>query len=125
MLVLRKHFPFDFGTASLTLPNKKRRYEPVSGADFFDEALNVSSSDDDAAPAFRVYYTAPGQPSDHDQKSTVMVFCHGAGFSGLSFAQTVKAMRSLPGTKDLGFAAIDARGHGEFLALSFDLRCIH
>lgn len=44
-----------------------------------------------------------------------MVFCHGAGFSGLSFAQTVRALRSVARTGDLGFAAVDARGHGACL----------
>lgn len=62
---------------------------------------------------FRVYYTAPRQSrAEKGEKPTVMVFCHGAGFSGLSFGQTAAHLRSSSTSRDLGFAAVDARGHG-------------
>jgi protein phosphatase methylesterase 1 len=57
-------------------------YEPISGASYFSEAVqvNVPASKLD----FRVYYTPP-QTTDGSPGS-VMVCHHGAGFAGLSFA---------------------------------------
>jgi len=81
----------------------------LSGSAFFDEALCISPSEQDS---FFVYYTAPTTGSDPDDPNgTVFVCHHGAGYSGLSFAQFVHEAKSMK-PKGLGFLALDARGHG-------------
>jgi protein phosphatase methylesterase 1 len=82
-------------------------YEPISGASYFSEAVqvNVPASKLD----FRVYYTPP-QTSDGSPGS-VMVCHHGAGFAGLTFALFAKEVTSLS-KGELGVLSIDARRHG-------------
>ena len=82
-------------------------YEPISGASYFSEAVqvNVPASKLD----FRVYYTPP-QTSDGSPGS-VMVCHHGAGFAGLTFALFAKEVTSLS-KRELGILSIDARRHG-------------
>ena len=94
-------------------PNPK--YEPISGASYFSEAVqvNVPASDLD----FRVYYTPP-QTTDGSPGS-VMVCHHGAGFAGLSFALFAKEVTSLS-KGELGVLSIDARRHGTYFQFAVD-----
>jgi protein phosphatase methylesterase 1 len=82
-------------------------YEPISGASYFSEAVQVD------VPAskldVRVYYTPP-QTKDGSAGS-VMVCHHGAGFGGLSFALFAKEVTGLS-EGELGVLSIDARRHG-------------
>jgi protein phosphatase methylesterase 1 len=84
-------------------------YEPISGASYFSEAVqvNVPASKLD----FRVYYTPP-QTTDGSPGS-VMVCHHGAGFAGLSFALFAKEVTSMS-KGELGVLSIDARRHGAY-----------
>jgi protein phosphatase methylesterase 1 len=97
-------------SASRLLRTPNPEYEPISGASYFSEAVQVS------VPAskldFRVYY-APPQTSDGSPGS-VMVCHHGAGFAGLSFALFAKEVTSLS-KGELGVLSIDARRHGAYL----------
>jgi len=90
-------------------------YEPISGASYFTEAVqvNVPASKLD----FRVYYTPP-QTTDGNPGS-VMVCHHGAGFAGLSFALFAKEVTSLS-KGELGVLSIDARRHGAYLQFAVD-----
>jgi protein phosphatase methylesterase 1 len=85
-------------------------YEPISGASYFSEAVqvNVPASKLD----FRVYYTPP-QTADGSPGS-VMVCHHGAGFAGLSFALFAKEVTSMS-KGGLGVLSIDGRRHGAYL----------
>ncbi len=90
-------------------------YEPISGASYFSEAVqvNVPVSKLD----FRVYYTPP-QTSDGSPGS-VIVCHHGAGFAGLSFALFAKEVTSLS-KGELGVLSIDARRHGAYVQTAVD-----
>ncbi|KAJ6578155.1 Alpha/Beta hydrolase protein [Mycena capillaripes] len=85
-------------------------FAPISGADFFAEALQV------AVPTrgldVRAYYTAPRDADAGSANATVMVCAHGAGYSGLSFACLAREIREM-GRGEVGVLAVDARRHGK------------
>jgi len=87
-------------------------YEPISGASYFSEAVQVNVSD--SKLDVRVYYTPP-QTTDGSPGS-VMVCHHGAGFSGLSFALFAKEVNNMS-KGELGVLSIDARRHGKTLPI--------
>jgi protein phosphatase methylesterase 1 len=82
-------------------------YEPISGASYFSEAVQVNVPDSKLDA--RVYYTPP-QTTDGSPGS-VMVCHHGAGFAGLSFALFAKEVNDMS-KGELGVLSIDARRHG-------------
>jgi len=96
------------GPPSSRLPRTPNpEYEPISGASYFSEAVQVSVPD--SKLDVRVYYTPP-QTTDGSPGS-VMVCHHGAGIAGLSFALFSKEVNNM--TKgELGVLSIDARRHG-------------
>ncbi len=103
-------------SASSRLPRTPDpEYEPISGASYFSEAVQVN-----VPPSklyFRVYYTPP-QTTDGSPGS-VMVCHHGAGFAGLSFALFAKEVTRM--TKgELGVLSIDARRHGAYVEFAAD-----
>ncbi|PWN27930.1 protein phosphatase methylesterase [Jaminaea rosea] len=117
---------------SATTPSSSSRdaFSPLSSDDCFAEALEVDVPE---RGVFRVYYTPPrpkqakrqqrqqqqqqaatakgeeaGKPSS---PGTLIFLHHGAGFSGLSFALTARAItHSTNG--EVGVLALDCRGHG-------------
>ncbi|KAF8155295.1 Alpha/Beta hydrolase protein [Mycena galopus ATCC 62051] len=80
-------------------------FAPISGADYFSEALQV------AVPArqldCRVYYTPPKTAG-----GTVLVCHHGAGYAGLSFACLAKELVGMS-RGQVGVLSADARRHGK------------
>ncbi|KAF8177078.1 Alpha/Beta hydrolase protein [Mycena galopus ATCC 62051] len=80
-------------------------FAPISGADYFSEALQV------AVPArqldCRVYYTPPKTSG-----GTVLVCHHGAGYAGLSFACLAKELVGMS-RGQVGVLSADARRHGK------------
>lgn len=122
-------------------PAAAAQYAPLSAEGCFEQALEVdvrvhnvwarpSSSTPSPAPteevaSFRVYYTPPPPPSrqsasDDDGRGVVFVCVHGAGYSGLSFAELARGLVQLAREEDgpgegrarVGVLAYDARGHG-------------
>ncbi|KAJ7680043.1 Alpha/Beta hydrolase protein [Mycena rosella] len=79
-------------------------FAPISGADFFADALQV------AVPArkldCRVYYTPPKSAD-----GTVLVCHHGAGYGALSFAALAREVVGVS-RGACGVLAVDARRHG-------------
>ncbi|BGO93350.1 hypothetical protein NBRC10512_005516 [Rhodotorula toruloides] len=123
-------------------PAAAAQYAPLSAEGCFEQALEVdvrvhnvwarpSSSTPSPAPteevaSFRVYYTPPPPPSrqsasDDDGRGVVFVCVHGAGYSGLSFAELARGLVQLAREEDgpgegrarVGVLAYDARGHGK------------
>jgi protein phosphatase methylesterase 1 len=82
-------------------------YEPISGASYFSEAVqvDVSASKLDV----RVYYTPP--QTTGRSAGSIMICHHGAGFGGLSFALFSENVKILS-DGELGVLSIDARRHG-------------
>ncbi|GEM10222.1 hypothetical protein Rt10032_c10g4239 [Rhodotorula toruloides] len=119
-------------------PAAARQYAPLSAEGCFDQALEVdvsvqnvwATSTSPATPSegvasFRVYYTPPPPPSpsrtdDEGGNGVVFVCVHGAGYSGLSFAEVAKQLVEQARDEDgpgegrarVGVLAYDARGHG-------------
>ncbi|KAJ7318823.1 Alpha/Beta hydrolase protein [Mycena albidolilacea] len=80
-------------------------FAPISGADYFAEALQV------AVPAraldCRAYYTPPKQAG-----GTVLVCHHGAGYGALSFACVARELVGMS-RGEVGVFSADARRHGK------------
>ncbi|BGP33801.1 Protein phosphatase methylesterase 1 [Rhodotorula toruloides] len=121
-------------------PAAAAQYAPLSAEGCFEQALevdvrvqnvwatstssSVSPPGSEAVVSFRVYYTAPPPPSsnsDDEGRGVVFVCVHGAGYSGLSFAELAKGLVRQAreedgpgeGTARVGVLAYDARGHGK------------
>ena len=92
--------------------SNRQAHTPISGSQFFNEALSVTTSEE---AAFRVYYSAP--VASQISEGTVFVCHHGAGYSGLSFARFAEALKATQ-KKGLGILALDARGHGMLYELA-------
>ena len=96
------------GPPSSRLPRTPNpAYEPISGASYFSEAVQVNVPD--SKLDVRVYYTPPQTPDG--SPGSVMVCHHGAGFAGLSFAPFAKEVNNMS-KGELGVLSIDARRHG-------------
>ncbi|KAJ6543571.1 Alpha/Beta hydrolase protein [Mycena vulgaris] len=95
---------------ALTPRSKPKRppnpdFAPISAADFFADALQVSV--ESRRLDCRVYYTPPKFAD-----GTVMVCHHGAGYSGLSFACLANEITGVS-KGECGVLALDARRHGK------------
>ena len=78
---------------------------PVSASDYFAQAFQVSVASTQLD--HRVYYTPPKFAD-----GSLMVFHHGAGYSGLTFACLAKEVGELS-MGECGVLSVDARRHGE------------
>lgn len=82
-------------------------FTPLSAADFFEQALEVTPDGSDAT--FRAYLTEPRPKAG---KGTYVLAHHGGGASALSFAALARDV-STKSSGELGFFSFDARGHGK------------
>ena len=112
--------------------SKDEDYSPLSGQEYFAQAMAVKVSDGQtstsaAGPStFRVYYTPPSSlksattsseqavdDEDDDEEAPVVYVCHhGAGYSAMSFALLSKELVEFSEGK-AGVLALDCRGHGQ------------
>ncbi|RKF57076.1 Protein phosphatase methylesterase 1 [Erysiphe neolycopersici] len=84
---------------------KKKRYTPLTWSSFFERELYIESEAESIKVTHHAYITLP-----KNEKSPLFVLHHGAGSSGLSFAQlAIEIRKKLPSA---GILSIDARGHG-------------
>ncbi|KAF7375637.1 Protein phosphatase methylesterase 1 [Mycena sanguinolenta] len=97
--------PRQGGSKSRTVRVPNPDFAPISGADYFSEALQV------AVPTrqldCRVYYTPP-----KSEDGTVLVCHHGAGYAALSFACLAKELVGMS-RGQVGVLSADARRHGK------------
>ncbi|BGP01778.1 Protein phosphatase methylesterase 1 [Rhodotorula toruloides] len=120
-------------------PAAAAQYAPLSAEGCFEQALEVdvlvqnvwatpvpstsSPAPTEEVASFRVYYTPPPPPpgNDDEGRGVVFVCVHGAGYSGLSFAELARGLGELAKEEDgpgegrarVGVLAYDARGHGK------------
>jgi len=80
------------------------RSTPLHWSEFFEHKESVKVGPDDS---FNVYRAANIPLSKH---WPIVVFIHGGGYSGLTWATTVKSLLNMI---DVAVVAIDIRGHGE------------
>lgn len=84
---------------------------------------NDDNDTTEGTASFRVYYTPPRRAGDEGGNGVVFVCVHGAGYSGLSFAELARQLiEQAKGDEEgaqgeenarVGVLAYDARGHGE------------
>ncbi|KAG9508547.1 putative protein phosphatase methylesterase 1, partial [Fragariocoptes setiger] len=93
----------------------RRDYRPLHWSNYFDRYVDVRTSDTET---FRVYVSnleAAPEIIDNDEyqfnepSRPTVVFLHGGGYSGLTWALLVKELKN---HCDCGLLAIDLRGHG-------------
>ncbi|KAJ8592850.1 protein phosphatase methylesterase [Rhizopogon salebrosus TDB-379] len=98
--------PIPRSSASTRTPKPPNpQFEPLSPASYFSQALQVALPS--RALDVRVYHT----PSKYDGGG-VIVFHHGAGYAGTSFACLAKEISAVM-RNDVGVLAFDARRHGK------------
>ncbi|KAI6250156.1 hypothetical protein HI914_01693 [Erysiphe necator] len=84
---------------------KKRVFTPLTWASFFEREFYIESETNSIKVTHHAYIILPV-----NDKAPLFVMHHGAGSSGLSFAQlAIEIRKKLPSA---GILSIDARGHG-------------
>ncbi|TQS35795.1 hypothetical protein Golomagni_03772 [Golovinomyces magnicellulatus] len=83
---------------------EKKKYAILSWTSFFERELQIHSETESVQIIYHAYLTSPVG------NAPLFVMHHGAGSSGLSFAQIALEIRKL--LPSAGILSLDARGHG-------------